>query len=103
MKIETALTRLLGIRLPVIMAPMFLVSNRQMMEAAMRSGIMGVFPSLNFREKGTLEEIINILQEFSTANGQGSFGVNLIVQKTNPLFEKHLEICVAGKVPFYIT
>ena len=103
MKIETALTRLLGIRLPVIMAPMFLVSNRQMMEAAMRSGIMGVFPSLNYRDKGTLEEIINTLNEFRKTNAQGNFGVNLIVQKTNPLFEKHLEICVAGKVPFYIT
>ncbi len=35
--------------------------------------------------------------------GSGSFGVNLIVQKSNPLYQEHLAICVAGKVPFYIT
>ena len=34
---------------------------------------------------------------------KGTFGVNLIVQKTNPLYEKHLKICVEKKVPFYIT
>ncbi len=42
----------------MIMAPMFLVSNFAMMEAAMQSGIMGTFPSLNFRKEGELEELL---------------------------------------------
>ena len=36
-------------------------------------------------------------------NTNGNYGVNLIVQKTNPLYEEHLKICVDKKVPFYIT
>jgi nitronate monooxygenase len=35
--------------------------------------------------------------------GQGTYGINLIVQKTNPLYSKHLKECVEAKVPFYIT
>ncbi len=104
MEINNPLTRQLGIRLPIIMAPMFLVSNRPMIVAAMQSGIMGVFPSLNFREEGSLNEIITILKESRIAlKTPGNFGVNLIVQKTNPLYRKHLDICVAAEVPFYIT
>lgn len=98
------LTSTLGIRLPIIMAPMFLVSNEAMVVEAMRSGIMGVFPSLNYREEGELEALLGRLSAFSrTELCQGAFGVNLIVQKTNLLFKKHLELCVSAKVPFYIT
>ena len=48
MKIQTPLTRQLGIKLPVIMAPMFLVTNEEMVKSAIKNGVMGVFPSLNF-------------------------------------------------------
>ncbi len=94
-----------GVRLPVIMAPMFLVSNIPMMEAAIAHGIMGVFPSLNFREEKKLDEVLTHLSAFRKANAEakGSFGVNLIVQKTNIWFEQHLELCVYYQVPFYIT
>lgn len=95
---------LLQIRLPVIMAPMFLVSNESMIRAAISSGAMGVFPTLNYRRKGELAQILSTLQQFQEGfKGTGSFGVNLIVQKSNPLYREHLEICVAGKVPFFIT
>ncbi len=84
---------------------MFLVSNEEMMKAALRSGVMGVFPTLNFRKEGELEEVLKRLNGYKTGNkeARGSYGVNLIVQKTNPLYEKHLEICVRNKVPFYIS
>lgn len=87
------------------MAPMFLVSNEAMMKAALRNGIMGVFPTLNFRKEGELEEVLKKLNAYKeeNKNAQGNYGVNLIVQKTNPLYEKHLEICVRNKVPFYIS
>jgi len=86
------------------MAPMFLVSNEEMMKSAMRFGILGTFPTLNYRKENELQDLIANLHKFKKENNaQGTFGVNLIVQKTNPLYEKHLKICVEGKVPFYIT
>ncbi|MEM9023364.1 MAG: nitronate monooxygenase [Bacteroidota bacterium] len=97
------MTDLLGIKFPMIMAPMFLVSNEPMIEAAMASGIMGVFPSLNYREQGEIDAVLQRLNELAARSPQGSYGVNLIVQKTNPLYRKHLESCEAHKVPFYIT
>ncbi|MGB0166261.1 MAG: NAD(P)H-dependent flavin oxidoreductase, partial [Luteibaculum sp.] len=50
-----------------------------------------------------LESILMELNNVYHQQNQGSFGVNLIVQKSNPLYSKHLKICVAQKVPFYIT
>jgi nitronate monooxygenase len=100
----TDLTQKTKIQFPVIMAPMFLVSNETMVKAAMEEGIMGTFPTLNYRNEGELETILdNLNSHRSTNNLPGNYGVNLIVQKTNPLFEKHLKICVEKKVPFYIT
>jgi nitronate monooxygenase len=99
---QTAFTKSLNILHPIIMAPMFLVSNEAMIQSAMRCGIMGTFPTLNYRRDGELERVLTQLRSFKQ-NQPGSYGVNLIVQKTNPLYEKHLEICSALQVPFYIT
>lgn len=101
---KTKLTDLLKIDFPVIMAPMFLVSNEAMLVAGMKNGIAAAFPTLNYRNEGELEQVLDQLNE--EKNGltvNGTYGVNLIVQKTNPLYEKHLAICVKKKVPFYIT
>jgi nitronate monooxygenase len=103
--IQSKMTSDLNIEHPIIMAPMFLVSNESMMRAAIEAGIMGVFPSLNFRKDGELEKVIMNLHDYKSANPQfkGSFGVNIITQNTNPLYKKHLRICSDLKVPFYIT
>lgn len=105
MHFKTVVTEQLGIQFPVIMAPMFLVSNEAMMKTAISSGVAGAFPSLNFRKEGELEALLKSLNRFLQENKEkrGSYGVNLIVQKTNPLYEKHLDICIRQKVPFYIT
>ena len=104
MQLKNKLTEILELNFPMIMAPMFLVSNYEMMEAALKSGIMGTFPSLNFRKEGELEALILKLHQVKKEKQlSGNFGVNLIVQKSNPLYSKHLEICVKNKVPFYIT
>lgn len=103
MSINFNFSKNFNLKLPVIMAPMFLVSNENMLKAAMQSGIMGVFPSLNYRKDGELENILQKLNTYKSEISLGNYGVNLIVQKTNILFEKHLAICVAAKVPFYIT
>ena len=99
------LTSALAIRYPVIMAPMFLVSNEKMVKAAMDNGIAGTFPSLNYRKEGELKQVLDHLNQHRAQlpPGQGTYGVNLIVQKTNPLYAKHLKDCVAAEVPFYIT
>lgn len=88
---------------PLIMAPMFLVSNEAMVKAAIRCGIAGTFPSLNYRKEGELPALLERLNETKASVQLGTYGVNLIVQKTNPLYKKHLDACVAAKVPFYIT
>jgi nitronate monooxygenase len=100
---KAALNELLSIRFPMIMAPMFLVSNESMLSEGMKGGIAAAFPSLNFRGEGELEALLEKLNKVKAENPGGSYGVNLIVQKTNPLYEKHLAICVEKKVPFYIT
>ncbi len=101
---QTKLTQLLNIDFPLIMAPMFLVSNETMIKAAMNNGVAGSFPSLNYRKEGELEDILEKLNsEKVQLTTKGTYGINLIVQKTNPLYEKHLKICVDKKVPFYIT
>ena len=104
MKLATKVTELLDIEFPIIMAPMFLVSNEAMMVSAMDSGIMGCFPSLNYRNEGEFEKVLDNLNDYKKKNNvSGNYGVNLIVQKSNPLFIKHLQACVDKKVPFYIT
>jgi nitronate monooxygenase len=83
---------------------MFLVSNEAMMTEAMRAGILGVFPSLNYRSGDELSRVINSLhQRRKEESLKGQFGVNLIVQQTNPLYKEHLRICINGRIPFYIT
>jgi len=101
---QTKLTQLLNIDFPIIMAPMFLVSNEAMIVSGISNGVAAAFPTLNYRKDGELEAILDILnEEKRKSSSKGTFGVNLIVQKTNPLYEKHLKICVQKRVPFYIT
>src|ERR1700756_5367359 len=97
------LNQLLKIDFPIIMAPMFLVSNKAMMEAGIKAGIMTTFPTLNYRKEGELATLLDELNVIAKNNPKGSYGVNIIVQKSNPYVDKHLAICVEKKVPFYIT
>ncbi|MES2678949.1 MAG: nitronate monooxygenase [Bacteroidota bacterium] len=103
MKLNEKLNSLLNINFPVIMAPMFLVSNLDMMKAGMRAGIMVTFPTLNYRKEGELEAVLDELSAYHQQYPKGNYGVNIIVQKSNPLSAKHLKICINKKVPFFIT
>lgn len=102
MKAANPLLPLLSIEFPLIMAPMFLVSNVDMIRAGMSSGIMATFPTLNYRKEGELARVLDEINGFK-AGSNGNYGVNLIVQQSNPLYRKHLAICTEKKVPFYIT
>jgi nitronate monooxygenase len=96
---KTALTEMLGIELPIIMAPMFLVTNTKMIIAAGESGIAGCIPALNFR---TIEELEAGLKEIK-AKSNKPFGVNLIVNKSNVIAKKQLFKCLDMGVNFFIT
>jgi nitronate monooxygenase len=104
MTLINKVTQALQIDFPIIMAPMFLVSNEAMMKSGMNAGIMATFPSLNYRKEGELDTLLKTLNNYKlSSSSKGNYGVNLIVQQSNPLYKKHLAICIENKVPFFIT
>lgn len=90
---------MLGIELPIIMAPMFLVTNTKMIVAAAENGIAGCIPALNFR---TIEELEAGIKEIKAKTNK-PFGVNLIVNKSNVFAKKQLYKCLDLGVNFFIT
>jgi nitronate monooxygenase len=100
MKKET-LTVLLGIQHPIIMAPMFLVSNTKMVIEGMKSGVAGCIPALNYR---TLDELRTSVKELKANKmAGGSFGYNLIVNKSNVKYKEQLRVLCEEGVDFIIT
>ena len=95
----TTLDQLLGIEYPVIVAPMFLISNTKMIKAALDNGITAAVPALNYRTDQELRAAINELKAYSSK----PFGINLIVNKSNPKYKGQLEILLEMKVAFIIT
>lgn len=98
-RIDTALTKMLSIKYPIIMAPMFLVSNAKMTIAASKSGITGAIPALNYRND---KEFRAVLQEIKDA-ASGPFGINLIANKSNLKLEEQLKACLDYHVDYVIT
>lgn len=90
---------MLGIDLPVIMAPMFLVTNTKMMIEASNNGIAPCIPALNFR---TIEELETGIKEIQSQTSK-PIGVNLIVNKSNVSYKKQLHKCLDLGVDFFIT
>ena len=90
--------------LPLIAAPMFLVSGPELVIECCRSGIIGTFPSINQRtSEGFKNWLIQIDAALKKEPNETPYGVNLIVHKTNPRFEADLELCVQYQVPLVIT
>ncbi|SDB42467.1 nitronate monooxygenase [Flavobacteriaceae bacterium MAR_2010_188] len=99
--ISTKLTQLLGITYPIIQAPMFLVSNVAMVSEAMKSGIAGCIPALNYR---TLEELRDAAKDLKKQKvAGGAFGFNLIVNKSNLKYKAQLETICSEGCDFIIT
>ena len=98
---NTELTKLLNIKYPIIQAPMFLVSNVAMVTEAMNAGIAGCIPALNYR---TLDELRTALRELKANKVDGgSFGFNLIVNKSNIKYKGQLEVICEEGCDFIIT
>ena len=99
-----------NLRLPVIGAPLFIISNPKLVIAQCISGIVGSFPALNARPASQLDEwfheISEALAEHDRKNPDrpaAPFAVNQIVHRTNDRFEADMAVCEKWKVPIVIT
>jgi len=98
-----------SLTLPIIVAPMFLVSGTELVIESCKKGVLGTFPSLNGRTPQDFEhmliEIRTALESFKLETGTepAPFAVNLIVNKTNPRLIPDLKLCIKYKVPLVIT
>ena len=106
-KIDQLKTQL---KIPVIGAPLFLVSGPELVIAQCKSGIVGSFPALNARPQNVLDEwIVRIkdeLEEAKEANPEkriAPFAVNQICHGSNDRLFGDMEICVKHEVPIIIT
>lgn len=89
-------------RLPVIAAPMFLVSGPELVVAQCKAGVVGTMPSLNVRDAADLEAVLTRIGD-ALGKGDAPFGVNLIAHASNPRLAHDLEVCVRRRVPLVIT
>ena len=97
-------------RIPVIGAPMFIVSNPKLVIAQCTAGIVGSFPALNARPESQLDEWLHEISEALAAwdrdhpdRPTAPYAVNQIVHRSNDRFEHDLEICAKWKAPIVIT
>ena len=97
--IKTSFTDMLGIKYPIIMAPMFLVSNAQMTIEAIKAGATGAIPALNFRTDVAFREALDEIRKATN----GPFGINLIVNKSNIRLKEQLQTCIDYEVDYIIT
>ncbi len=92
------------LRLPLVAAPMFLVSNPALVVGCCRNGIVGSFPALNQRTSSGFSDWLDEIDASLSGDGQAApFAVNLIVHHSNPRLEADLAICVGKRVPIVIT
>ena len=96
------------LRIPLIGAPMFIVSGPELVLAQCKAGIVGAFPALNARPQSMLDEWLSRITEElandSESNGPvAPFSVNQIVHQSNGRLEHDMELCVKYKVPIVIT
>ncbi len=103
-----------GLRIPMVGAPLFIISVPELVIAQCKAGIIGAFPALNAREgEGEhplldtwLTQITEELDRYNQANPDtpaAPFAVNQIVHRSNGRLDRDLEICVKHKVPIWIT
>jgi nitronate monooxygenase len=98
------------LRLPMIAAPMFIVSGPELVIAQCQAGIVGSFPALNARPQSELDEWLHRIEEELAAwdrahpdTPSAPYAVNQIVHRSNARLEEDLATCAARKVPIVIT
>ena len=98
------------LRIPVIGAPLFIVSNPKLVIAQCTAGIVGSFPALNARPESLLDEWIHEITEALATwdrdhpkRPAAPFAVNQIVHRSNDRFEHDMQACAKWRVPIVIT
>jgi len=99
-----------NLRIPVIAAPLFIISHPALVIAQCKAGVVGSFPALNARPASQLDEWIHEITEALAEHDRENpdrpsapFAVNQIVHATNTRFEEDMAICEKWKVPIVIT
>lgn len=90
------------LRLPLVAAPMFLVSGPELVRACCAQGIVGSFPALNQRETSGFRDWLEEINA-GVAPQAAPYAVNLIVHGSNPRLQADLAVCVEQRVPIVIT
>jgi nitronate monooxygenase len=98
------------LRLPVIGAPLFIISNPKLVIAQCTAGIVGSFPALNARPASQLDEWLHEITEALAKHDRehpespaAPFAVNQIVHRSNDRFETDMAVCEKWQVPIVIT
>ncbi|MDS9471146.1 nitronate monooxygenase family protein [Sporosarcina pasteurii] len=99
-----------NLRIPVIAAPMFIISNPKLVIEQCKAGIIGSMPALNARPAAQLDEwLAEITEELAAYNAKNPdrpaapFAINQIVHRSNERLEQDMELCVKYKVPIIIS
>ena len=93
-----------NLALPVICAPMFIISNPDLVIAQCKGGVIGSFPALNARPKDLLDEwLTRIKAELAADPNAAPFAVNQIIHPSNERLEHDMALCVKHEVPLIIT
>lgn len=98
-KISTAFTQMLKIDLPILAAPMFLVSNEDIVVEASEAGAIGTFPALNYRPIESYREVFKAIRRRT----QKPIGVNIIVNQSNTRQHDDLKWALDSGVELLIT
>jgi len=97
---QTSLSKRLDIRYPIVAAPMFLISNKEMLVACAEAGILGAMPSLNARTAEDFEEILQWVRRKTDR----PFAINITIGLTDPdRRQQDVELCLKYEVPVWIT
>ncbi|WP_158969999.1 NAD(P)H-dependent flavin oxidoreductase [Chachezhania sediminis] len=88
---------------PVIAAPMFLVSTPELVTACCLNGVLGTFPALNQRTTDGYALWLDRIEERLDGQDAAPFGVNLVVHRSNARLAADLEVTVRRRVPLVIT
>lgn len=97
--ISTAFTRMMNVNLPIIAAPMFLVSNEDLVTEVSEGGAIGTFPALNYRPVERYKEALATIKKRTSK----PIGVNIIVNKSNVRQSDDLKVALDAGVELFIT
>jgi nitronate monooxygenase len=99
-RIRTPLSERIGLRYPIVCAPMFIISNKEMIVACAEAGILGSMPAINLRSREEFREVLAWIR----ARTDKPFAINLTIKLTDPArLEEDFLACVEHEVPIILT